>query len=347
MKMRRFEKRFVNSPRHSDRVARQAETRVGGLDPRPGGRLLDVGCGNGAAAIHLTRAFVLDVVGVDVDPDQIAAAQAAAAGLDGARFLAANAAQLPFADGEFDLVYTNKTTHHIPDWPQALAQMARVLKPGGHLVYSDFVAPRRTPRPTATAWTTQPPPRTASRASDTAARSSTTPPSSVCREPLPPLEGGRELRVLCGPGRCSVPALLPQRARSGLRGCRRGPNGPPNRDIGPRRPLTPQDKAERANSLTAVPARTRSQDPVRLKMAACSILSIQCADVRASAAFYDAVLAVAVLTERGVQGDRLAAVLLHLDDLLRGYVQLGRELPRGGLAAQVLEHLPPRPGLAC
>ena len=147
MKMRRFEKRFVNSPRHSDRVARQAETRVGGLDPRPGGRLLDVGCGNGAAAIHLTRAFVLNVVGVDVDPDQIAAAQAAAAGLDGARFLAANAAQLPFADGEFNLVYTNKTTHHIPDWPQALAQMARVLKPGGHLVYSDFVAPagRRLP----------------------------------------------------------------------------------------------------------------------------------------------------------------------------------------------------------
>jgi hypothetical protein len=42
-------------------------------------------------------------------------------------------------------------------------------------------------------------------------------------------------------------------------------------------------------------------------MAACSTLSIQRADVRASAAFYDAVLAVGVLTERGVQGDRLAA----------------------------------------
>ncbi len=94
MKMRRFEKRFVNSPRHSDRVARQAETRVGGLDPGAGGRLLDVGCGNGAAAIRLARAFGLDVVGVDADPDQIAAARAAAAGLGGVRFLTANAANL-------------------------------------------------------------------------------------------------------------------------------------------------------------------------------------------------------------------------------------------------------------
>jgi ubiquinone/menaquinone biosynthesis C-methylase UbiE len=147
MKMRRFEKRFVNSRRHSDRVARRAEARVGTLGPGAGWRLLDVGCGNGAAAIHLAKAFGLDVVGVDVDPDQIAAARAAAAGLGRARFLAASAERLPFADGEFDLVYTSKTTHHIPGWPRALAQMARVLKPGGRLVYSDIVAPagRRLP----------------------------------------------------------------------------------------------------------------------------------------------------------------------------------------------------------
>ncbi len=40
-----------------------------------------------------------------------------------------------------------------------------------------------------------------------------------------------------------------------------------------------------------------------------------------------------------MQRDRLAAVLLHLDDLLRGHVELGGQLLRGGLAAQVLEHL--------
>ena len=51
-------------------------------------------------------------------------------------------------------------------------------------------------------------------------------------------------------------------------------------------------------------------------------------------------LAVAVLAERGVQRDRLAAVLLHLDDLLRGHVELAAQLLWRGLAAEVLQHLP-------
>src|ERR1700733_9751771 len=55
-------------------------------------------------------------------------------------------------------------------------------------------------------------------------------------------------------------------------------------------------------------------------------------------------LAVAVLAERGVQRNRLTAVLLHLDDPLRGHAQLGRDLLRGRLAAQVLEQLPLDPG---
>jgi ubiquinone/menaquinone biosynthesis C-methylase UbiE len=150
MKMRRFEKRFVNSPGHSQQVAEQATTRLARLAPKPGQRLLEVGCGNGAAAIQLASAFGLEVVGVDVDPEQVAAATetaAAAAGAGGVRFMVADAARLPFADGEFDLVYTNKTTHYVPDWQQAVAEMGRVLKPGGQLLYSDFVAPfgRRLP----------------------------------------------------------------------------------------------------------------------------------------------------------------------------------------------------------
>jgi ubiquinone/menaquinone biosynthesis C-methylase UbiE len=147
MKMSSIEKRFVNRPSHSTRVATRAERLVRTTNPQRGQQLLDVGCGNGAAAIRLAQTFGLSVTGVDIDPGQITAATSAAGPRSGVRFLAADATALPFPDGEFDLVYTNKTTHHIPHWEHALEEMVRVLKPGGHLIYSDFVAPlgRRLP----------------------------------------------------------------------------------------------------------------------------------------------------------------------------------------------------------
>lgn len=112
----------------------------------------DSGCSTsephtGAAPIALAGQLGLITTGVDVDPEQIALATVAADGTDHVDVVTAGAAALPFADGEFDLVITNKTTHHIPNWPQVFAEMVRVLKPGGLLIYSDFVAPfgRRVP----------------------------------------------------------------------------------------------------------------------------------------------------------------------------------------------------------
>jgi 27-O-demethylrifamycin SV methyltransferase len=147
MKMHRFEKLFVNSDRHGERVATQAAQRIRRVDPKPGQRVLDVGCGNGAALLHLVHTLDLDVTGLDIDPDQIQAAAQAANGLASARFLVSDATKLPLPDDRFDIVYTNKTTHHIADWPNVIAEMARVLKPGGYLIYSDFTAPfgRRLP----------------------------------------------------------------------------------------------------------------------------------------------------------------------------------------------------------
>jgi ubiquinone/menaquinone biosynthesis C-methylase UbiE len=46
-----------------------------------------------------------------------------------------------FDDAEFDIVATNKTTHHIPEWKAVLAEIVRVLKPGGYFIYGDLVVP--------------------------------------------------------------------------------------------------------------------------------------------------------------------------------------------------------------
>jgi ubiquinone/menaquinone biosynthesis C-methylase UbiE len=141
MKMGRVEKLFVNNDGHSQGVGRYAEKLLRSMDFEAGGKYLDVGCGNGAAPIHIAQTFGLDVTGIDVDPEQIEAAQARGQGIDNARFMTMDSTQLPFSEGEFDIIFTNKVTHHIPNWQDAMAEMVRVLKPGGYLIYSDFVLP--------------------------------------------------------------------------------------------------------------------------------------------------------------------------------------------------------------
>ncbi len=97
------------------------------LAPRPGERILDLGCGDGAltAKIAASRA---QVVGVDASASMIAAAQSL--GLD-ARV--ANAEALPF-EAEFDAVFSNAALHWIRDQEAMLARVYRALKPGGRFV---------------------------------------------------------------------------------------------------------------------------------------------------------------------------------------------------------------------
>ncbi len=140
-KMNQFEKVFVNSDRRSQSASLHAERLVRLTNPKPQQRYLDIGCGNGAAPIHIARKFSLAVTGVDVDPEQIALAQANSQGMTNIRFMTLDSRDLPFADGEFDIVFTNKVMHHIPGWQKAVAEMVRVLRPGGYLIYADFVLP--------------------------------------------------------------------------------------------------------------------------------------------------------------------------------------------------------------
>jgi ubiquinone/menaquinone biosynthesis C-methylase UbiE len=142
MKMGSFEARIVSSPAHSRRVAAHAVRRVARLAAHGARTYLDVGCGNGAAALQVANTFGLHAVGIDIDPDQIQRARHASSGRRDVSFITADAAHLPFADARFDIVATNKTTHHLAQWKAALLEMRRVLRPGGYLIYSDVNAPR-------------------------------------------------------------------------------------------------------------------------------------------------------------------------------------------------------------
>ncbi len=97
------------------------------LAPRPGERILDLGCGDGVLTEKLVAAGAT-VVGVDADKAMVAAALEK--GLD-ARLM--DGRQLTF-DAEFDAVFTNAALHWMPPAPQVAAGVFRALKPGGRYV---------------------------------------------------------------------------------------------------------------------------------------------------------------------------------------------------------------------
>jgi SAM-dependent methyltransferase len=97
------------------------------LAPRPGERILDIGCGDGALTAKLAEAGCR-VVGVDASAEQVAAARAR--GLD-ARVM--NAAELDF-EAEFDAVFSNACLHWVKAADAVVAGVRRALKPGGRFV---------------------------------------------------------------------------------------------------------------------------------------------------------------------------------------------------------------------
>lgn len=141
MRMTRIEKRLVNDIGHSRNVAERAVRRLSHVPVDRDWSYLDVGCGNGAAALLVADTFGVRVVGVDVDHQQIALARTAAGNRTDVLFMTADASCLPFADRHFDIVATSKAMHHVPQWSAAIAEMRRVLKPQGYLLYADLKAP--------------------------------------------------------------------------------------------------------------------------------------------------------------------------------------------------------------
>jgi ubiquinone/menaquinone biosynthesis C-methylase UbiE len=90
--------------------------------------------------VKLLKKSGLDVTGIDNDLEQIEAARTRAVHPH-LRFIVMDATKLHFYDAEFDIVATSMVIHHMPGWEQAFSEMIRVLRPGGYLIYSDFMLP--------------------------------------------------------------------------------------------------------------------------------------------------------------------------------------------------------------
>lgn len=96
-------------------------------------RVLDVGCGAGHFARRLADSFPeIDVVGLDLSPEQIERARRRSAD-SRVRFVEASALDMPFEAGTFDLVCSLGSLKHWPDRGAGLRECTRVLRPGGRL----------------------------------------------------------------------------------------------------------------------------------------------------------------------------------------------------------------------
>ncbi len=112
---------------------------------KPGDTVLDVGCGTGEVALTAkTRAKAGKVYGIDPAPEMIAVARSKAERKElDIDFRVGVIEALPFPDASMDVVTSSLMMHHLPDElkRRGIAEIYRVLKPGGRLLIADFLRP--------------------------------------------------------------------------------------------------------------------------------------------------------------------------------------------------------------
>ena len=130
-------------------VLRDASLRreiLGHMQIPAGARVLDVGCGTGTQVVLAKQAHPdAEIVGIDGDPKALARARQKVerAGVE-VQLDEGLATALPYADARFDRVISSLVFHHLadPDKERGLAEIRRVLAPGGLFLLVDFGAPR-------------------------------------------------------------------------------------------------------------------------------------------------------------------------------------------------------------
>lgn len=103
-----------------------------------GKTVLEVSCGHGGGASWLARTLrPARYTGLDLNSSGIAFCRRRH-DVEGLAFVAGDAEDLPFRDASFDVVINVEASHCYPHFPKFLAEVARVLRPGGEFLYADF-----------------------------------------------------------------------------------------------------------------------------------------------------------------------------------------------------------------
>jgi len=144
MLLNRVEYALMNNPVRAA-IQRHFEARrllrMGG--PMRGGRALEVGCGRGVGTELILEVFGADSVDAfDLDPRMVALARTRlAAHGSRVRFWVGDASAISVPDATYDAVFDFGIIHHVPEWRRVLAEIHRVLKPGGQF-YAEEVLRR-------------------------------------------------------------------------------------------------------------------------------------------------------------------------------------------------------------
>lgn len=143
MKLNWAERWVVNNPLRVLEQSAQVRWMKGVASLEPGARVLEVGCGRGAGAALVLDAFEPgSVFATDLDIEMIRKAKRylTASQKGSVQLATADASSLPFQSTAFDAVFVFGVLHHVPDWRRGLAEIVRVLKPGG-LLYVEELYP--------------------------------------------------------------------------------------------------------------------------------------------------------------------------------------------------------------
>lgn len=143
MLLNRVEYVLMNNPVRA-LIQRHVEARrllrMGG--PMSGGSALEIGCGRGVGLGLVLDMFGADTAdGFDLDPTMVARARKHVAHRsEQMRLWVGDAARIPSRSAAYDAVFDFGVIHHVPRWRDAIAEVARVLKPGGRLYGEEVLA---------------------------------------------------------------------------------------------------------------------------------------------------------------------------------------------------------------